>query len=108
MFKHTLMIIEVDISTTLLTAVKAIKDLYTHDECGVGGYGHLVFDDDNFDCIASCLADVASDSFKDSYDDHDEVKRLSYNALKAFSLLNEIDQQIAIWIFRGHIKMHDL
>ncbi|MBK8828873.1 MAG: hypothetical protein IPO26_19970 [Saprospiraceae bacterium] len=32
-------------------ATALIKDLYTREGCEAGGYGHVVFDDWNIDCV---------------------------------------------------------
>lgn len=46
------------ISHKIRHCANLIKELYESPDGSVGGYGHIVFDDENLDCIGSCLRDA--------------------------------------------------
>lgn len=75
--------------------IDKINKLYNTPDGGVGGYGHIVFDDDNIETenIEWCI----SEAEKGEYDSYCEETRLaSLDALKSILALNECDRQKAI------------
>jgi hypothetical protein len=72
-------------SEKILEAVMLIKELYNTFEGGAGGYGHVVFDDWNLDCIDSCL----KDAYSSAYDMDEETRKASIRALEYCNKLTE-------------------
>ncbi len=100
--------IEAIVRDEVLYALRAVRDLYYHAEGVVGGYGHVVFDDHNFDCIQSCLTDIINDEYKDSFEDNDGIKELSRISLLAFEKLSEDEMELIMLIRKGVIQVCDL
>lgn len=87
-------------------AARLIEELYLTENGSVGGYGHVVFDDWNLDCAASCLDDAE----KAIYKEHlcEETRQASIAALKAFQALSEDERASALALYEGFIKEDNL
>jgi hypothetical protein len=89
-------VISIEVNDSVLIASRAFLKLYNHPESGLGGYGHIVFEDGNFDCVGACIQDCKLSNLEYLYPE--EVRVLSLEALEAFSVLSEEEMQMAIWI----------
>lgn len=78
-------------------AANAIYDLYQTWDGAVGGIGHIVFDDDNFDMVERCLKDK-DDPVWNGLDE--ETRELSIKALTLCSKLSEDEVAIAVSLKR--------
>ncbi len=78
-------------------AVEAINALYNTDGGSTGGYGHIVFDDQNTEdeWIESCINDCIIESYKDT---HSEAVRTA--SLKALRLILKVDEEVRFDIIR--------
>lgn len=76
--------------------VKKIIDLYKSEDGGVGGYGHIVFDDDNLSTglIKECIKE-AEEGVHHKWI-CEETRQKSIIALKAILPLSEEDRQKVI------------
>lgn len=91
------------IRNEVFEAAQAIYDLYqTRDGC-VGGMGHIVFDDENFDMVDVCLRDINASVWADM---EEETRELSIKALELCRDLTEEEVAIAVWIKR-HMEEHE-
>lgn len=75
----------------IITTAELIKTLYNSNN--VGGYGHIVFDDDNFEThhIEWCIEEAK----KGEYGHSEETRLASLKALEAMLLLNEKEREQA-------------
>lgn len=92
----------IDIPIKYEDAIYAIRELY--DVHGVGGYGHLVFDDGNYDCVEACLKDAKEGNFVSHYDDleeHDITQKASIKALEACLNFTEDEVEFCVIIYRA-------
>jgi hypothetical protein len=83
-------------------AINAIRHLY--DVHGTGGYGHVVFDDGNYDFVRTCLNDARNETFKQLYDDaedHEQVKMLSIKALESCESFSEDEVELCVVLYRA-------
>jgi hypothetical protein len=87
-------------------AARLVEELYLTESGGVGGYGHIVFDDWNLDCVASCLHDAENALYKDNL--CEETRLASMAALKAFEALSEDERASALALYEGFIKEDNL
>lgn len=80
----------------ILEAKRYIQELYNTIDGGVGGYGHIVFDDGNieshfiFECLRNAYNKVNND------DICEETRLASISALEMFLLLNEGERELAL------------
>jgi len=74
-------------SNRIKETAELIKKLYDCDDGGVGGYGHIVFDDDNLEDgnIQWCIEEAK----KGQYDYSEETRLASLKALESMLLLTE-------------------
>jgi len=84
-------------------AAQLVNDLYDTEDGGVGGYGHIVFDDWNLDDgdIDFCLKAANNNE----YSSHlcEETRRASIKALEAFKALTEDERYSALAISSNFI-----
>src|SRR5687768_10986710 len=83
-------------------AINCIRQLY--DAHGAGGYGHVVFDDENYDFVRTCLNEARNETYKHLYDDvedHEQVKSLSIKALEACESFSEDEVELCVVIYRA-------
>lgn len=81
-------------------AAELIIELYHTEDCGVGGYGHIVFDDLNIEDgnVDWCIEEAN----KGQYDFiGEEGRQASLKALKYFKNLTEDERMSAIGIADG-------
>ena len=80
----------------ILDARRLIQELYNTIDGGVGGYGHIVFDDGNIDTsnIIFCLRNAYNKVHND--DICEETRLASISALEMFLLLNEDERELAL------------
>jgi len=78
----------------IIEAAQVIADLYNTDDGGVGGYGHIVFDDDNIEKenILWCIEEAE----KGEYSYSEETRLASLKALYACLELTEDEVESAI------------
>lgn len=79
----------------IIKTANLIKELYDTDDGLVGGYGHIVFDDDNLDdnSVNWCLE--SANKKKDVDCLSEQTRIASIKALEAMLKLNEHDREIA-------------
>lgn len=85
-------------------AAELIKELYDTDGGGVGGYGHIVFDDFNIEDgnVDWCIEEAK----KGKYDFiPEEGRQASLNALIYFKELSEDERMSAIGIAEGRFEV---
>jgi hypothetical protein len=82
-------------------AAVLIKDLYTRDGCESGGYGHLVFDDWNIDCVDFCIEEAQKGQF-DFIDDYD--RDFCIEVLEYFDTLTDDEKYTALAMVDNFIK----
>ena len=72
-------------------ALQFIKELYNTSDGGVGGYGHIVFDDGNIENghIEWCIEEAK----KGKYDYSEETRLASIKALETFLKLTENERE---------------
>lgn len=72
-------------------ALQLIKELYSTSDGGVGGYGHIVFDDGNIEKghIEWCIEEAR----KGEYDYSEETRLASIKALECFLKLTENERE---------------
>jgi len=72
-------------------ALQLIKELYNTNDGGVGGYGHIVFDDGNIENghIEWCIEEAK----KGNYDYSEETRLASIKALEIFLKLTENERE---------------
>lgn len=66
--------------------IDKIIDLYESEDGGAGGYGHIVFDDGNYDSIEGCIKDAEEGNLPFYNED---CRQKSLIALKAVLPLSE-------------------
>lgn len=78
---------------------RLIKELYETPDGGVGGYGHIVFDDDNIDdgFIDGCIEDAILGTNAEWLDE--ETRIASLNALTFFRILTEEQREKVLGIY---------
>ena len=80
-------------------AIRLIKKLYNTEGGEAGGYGHVVFDDLNLDCVQWCIDEIGK------YEGlSEEVEDASKEALKHFITLNEHEMVSALAIIDGYMN----
>ena len=74
-------------------AMKLIKELYNTDDGGVGGYGHIVFDDGNIEDgnIKWCIEESKQNKY--NKDLSEETRLASLKALEFFLKLSENERK---------------
>jgi hypothetical protein len=79
-----------EIDKNILDCCKLVCELYETVDGGVGGYGHIVFDDGNLDneSILLCIENAENNIFKLS----EETRIKSIEALKAILKLSYIER----------------
>lgn len=85
-------------------AVDLIKELYDTEDGGVGGYGHIVFDDWNVDDsdIEYCLTAARGGGYEFLCD---ECRSASLKALNMFKELTEEERYSALALADGFISI---
>jgi hypothetical protein len=96
---------KVPITDAIRAAAKLVKELYETPDGGVGGYGHVVFDDWNLDSVEYCLKDAKKGSMSDSI--CEETRIASIAALEIFIPLTEDERAMALGITKGYIPPID-
>ncbi len=88
----------------LETAKRLIDELYETEDGGVGGYGHIVFDDNNIEDpnIDFCLEEAKRGAYQLS----DECRQASIKALEFFKTLTEEDREKVLGIEDEPEKKH--
>ncbi len=78
----------------IIKTAQVIADLYNTDDGGAGGYGHIVFDDDNIEKenILWCIEEAK----KGEYSCSEETRLASLKALNACLELTEDEVESAI------------
>lgn len=89
------------INDKVLLAVEYINELYEHPDGITGGYGHIVFDDWNYDCVTGCIEDAEMKRYEENLDE--ECRQLSLKALRQFDALSEDERITALAIRSGII-----
>lgn len=82
-------------------ATALIKDLYTREGCEAGGYGHVVFDDWNIDCVDFCIEEAKQGAF-DFISDYD--RDFCIEVLEYFATLTDDEKYTALAIVDNLIK----
>ena len=74
-------------------ALRLIKELYNTNDGGVGGYGHIVFDDGNIEngYIEWCIKEAKENKYKK--DLSEETRVASIKALEYFLQLTENERE---------------
>jgi hypothetical protein len=74
-------------------ALKLIKELYNTDDGGVGGYGHIVFDDGNIEKvnIEWCIKEAKENKYKNNLSE--ETRLASIRALEFFLKLKDDERE---------------
>ena len=85
-------------------AAELIKALYDTEDGGVGGYGHIVFDDFNIEDhdIEFCLGKAATAEY--SKDVCEETRLASIAALEHFKTLTEDERSSALAFEAGYLS----
>lgn len=75
-----------------IKALQLIKNLYNTNDGGVGGYGHIVFDDGNIENsnIEFCIKQAKENKYKN--DLSEETREASIKALEFFLKLTEFER----------------
>jgi predicted ThiF/HesA family dinucleotide-utilizing enzyme len=86
----------------IIKTAQVIADLYNTDDGGVGGYGHIVFDDDNIEKenILWCIEQAK----KGEYDYSEETRLASLKALYSCLELNEDEVESAITYYWDKLR----
>lgn len=93
---------KIDIPIKYERAISAIQDLY--EVHGAGGYGHIVFDDCNYDCVSGCLHDAIKSTYIGLYDDaedHELTRTLSIKALELCKDFTEDEVEFCVVMYRA-------
>jgi hypothetical protein len=77
----------------IIKTAELIKELYNSNDGGVGGYGHIVFDDDNLEThyVEWCIEEAK----KGEYNYSEETRLASLKALEGMLLLTEKEREKA-------------
>lgn len=86
----------------IIKTAQVIADLYNTDDGGVGGYGHIVFDDDNIEKenILWCIEEAK----KGEYGYSEETRLASLKALYACLELTEDEVESAITYYWDKLR----
>tara|TARA_R110000744_G_scaffold317269_1_gene423908 strand:- start:1236 stop:1508 length:273 start_codon:yes stop_codon:yes gene_type:complete len=86
----------------IIKTAQVIADLYNTDDGGVGGYGHIVFDDDNIEKenILWCIKEAK----KGEYSCSEETRLASLKALYACLELTEDEVESAITYYWDELR----
>lgn len=93
------------INERVIAAALLIKEVYATEDGAVGGYGHIVFDDWNTDCVESCIRDA--EAAKYAKDICEETRLASLKALLFFRDLTEDERGSALAILDGFITLKE-
>lgn len=90
-------------SQKTVKAASLISAVYDCEYGGVGGYGHIVFDDWNIgdSNIDSCIEEASEGKY---FDGEEEIKVASLEALVFFKTLTEEERYSALAIQDGFLK----
>lgn len=81
------------------TAILLIKKLYNTEGGESGGYGHVVFDDLNLDCVQWCIDEIGKYNWLSK-----DVVDASRDALLHFLTLTDDEKVSALAIIDGHMN----
>jgi len=86
----------------IIKTAQVIADLYNTEDGGVGGYGHIVFDDENIEkeSILWCIEEAK----KGEYEYNEETRLASLKALNACLELTDNEVQSAIKYYWDRLR----
>lgn len=92
-----------EINERVKHAAELVNELYALEDGGVGGYGHVVFDDWNIEdeSIDYCI----NEANKNTLGWSEETRQASIKALNAFRQLSIEERATALAIYEGHFKI---
>lgn len=92
------------INKYVLSTAAAVQNVYSHPDCTVGGYGHIVFDDWNLDTESIKFCIQSATNGKQDIDKFGTM--LCLDALHQFRGLSVEERATALAIAHGYITLN--